>query len=168
MDLSVQFLINQPKVIQETFDDEVVIINLDSGNYYSLDKVGAELWGFIEQRATTGEMIETIARRYEGERQELEKAIAQFLSELEQEKIIAALTEPDTEAKPRITIESEIGESEISESETGESKTDRATGKPQFEVPVLHKFTDMQELLLLEPIHEVDETGWPHPSPQER
>jgi hypothetical protein len=26
----------------------------------------------------------------------------------------------------------------------------------------LQKFTDMQELLLLDPIHEVDERGWPH------
>jgi hypothetical protein len=30
-----------------------------------------------------------------------------------------------------------------------------------FVAPVLHKHTDMQDLLLLDPIHEVDETGWP-------
>jgi hypothetical protein len=28
--------------------------------------------------------------------------------------------------------------------------------------PVLDKYTDMQELLLLDPIHEVDDAGWPH------
>jgi len=31
-----------------------------------------------------------------------------------------------------------------------------------FALPVLHKYTDMQELLLIDPIHEVDETGWPN------
>jgi len=31
-----------------------------------------------------------------------------------------------------------------------------------FEKPKLQKFTDMQDLLLLDPIHEVDEAGWPH------
>lgn len=30
-----------------------------------------------------------------------------------------------------------------------------------FEPPVLEKYTDMQDLLLLDPIHEVDDTGWP-------
>ncbi len=94
MDLSAQFLINKPKVIQETFDDEVVIINLDSGNYYSLDKVGAEIWSLIEQRATAREMIAAIARRYEVERLELEKGVARFLTELEQENIIAPITAP--------------------------------------------------------------------------
>ena len=28
-------------------------------------------------------------------------------------------------------------------------------------VPVLTKYSDMEELLLLDPIHDVDETGWP-------
>jgi hypothetical protein len=27
---------------------------------------------------------------------------------------------------------------------------------------VLERYTDMQELLLLDPIHDVDESGWPH------
>jgi hypothetical protein len=27
--------------------------------------------------------------------------------------------------------------------------------------PVMNKHSDMQELLLLDPIHEVDEAGWP-------
>ena len=34
-----------------------------------------------------------------------------------------------------------------------------------FVNPTLTKFTDMQDLLLLDPIHEVDEMGWPHPKP---
>lgn len=31
--------------------------------------------------------------------------------------------------------------------------------------PVLEKYTDMQELLLLDPIHEVEEAGWPNARP---
>ena len=30
-----------------------------------------------------------------------------------------------------------------------------------FVAPQLHKYTDMQELLLLDPIHDVDQEGWP-------
>ncbi len=33
-----------------------------------------------------------------------------------------------------------------------------------FAPPELHKYTDFQELLLLDPIHEVDQSlGWPAP-----
>ena len=31
-----------------------------------------------------------------------------------------------------------------------------------YEDPKLGKYTDMQELLLLDPVHEVDESGWPN------
>ena len=31
-----------------------------------------------------------------------------------------------------------------------------------FEKPVIEKFSDMQEMLLLDPIHEVSEMGWPN------
>jgi hypothetical protein len=30
-----------------------------------------------------------------------------------------------------------------------------------YKIPVLNKYTDMQELLLLDPIHDVNAQGWP-------
>ena len=33
-----------------------------------------------------------------------------------------------------------------------------------FDEPVLHKYEDMKDMLLLDPIHDVDdEAGWPQP-----
>ena len=37
-----------------------------------------------------------------------------------------------------------------------------ASEKRPYVPPQIERFTDMQELLLLDPIHEVDDTGWPH------
>jgi hypothetical protein len=40
---------------------------------------------------------------------------------------------------------------------------ERATAdRPPFRTPRLEKFTDMQDLILLDPVHEVDARGWPH------
>ena len=39
------------------------------------------------------------------------------------------------------------------------------TSQDDFTNPVLEKFTDMAELLLLDPIHEVDDSGWPNKPP---
>jgi hypothetical protein len=37
------------------------------------------------------------------------------------------------------------------------------SGQVQFAVPVLQAYTDMQEFMLVDPLHEVDEVaGWPH------
>ena len=34
-------------------------------------------------------------------------------------------------------------------------------GEP-FAAPTVERFTEMQDLLTLDPIHEVDDLGWPH------
>ena len=39
------------------------------------------------------------------------------------------------------------------------------TNQKEYEPPVIECYPDMQELLLLDPIHEVDETGWPRSIP---
>ena len=32
-----------------------------------------------------------------------------------------------------------------------------------FEPPLISKYSDMQELLILDPIHDVSDAGWPNP-----
>jgi len=33
----------------------------------------------------------------------------------------------------------------------------------RFQPPTLNKYTDMRDMLLLDPIHDVGESGWPVP-----
>ena len=39
-----RFCINRPRVAHETIDDESVMIDFDTGNYYSLNPVGSAIW----------------------------------------------------------------------------------------------------------------------------
>ena len=43
--------VNSPHVIHETIDGEVIVINLASGNYYSVKGAGADVWDVIESVA---------------------------------------------------------------------------------------------------------------------
>jgi hypothetical protein len=144
MGLLKHFRINTPTVIHETIDDEVVIIDFDSGSYYSLDKVGADIWNLLQDGAAVTEIVQEVARRYEGRRVDIEEAVNRLIAELQQENIIVSdgVREPERfEESVQISLETE---------------------KLSFEAPALQKYTDMQELLLLDPIHEVDEAGWPN------
>jgi len=141
------FRINMPQVVHETIEGEVVIINLDDGNYYSLDKVGADIWGFVESGATVSEIAEATTYRYEGSRAVMETAVNQLIAELQQEELIILDT-----AKEHESIMAQV-------------ETDPEIERLSFEAPILHKYTDMQDLLLLDPIHEVDEAGWPSVKP---
>jgi hypothetical protein len=141
------YRVNIPKVINETIDGETVIVNLDTGNYYSLDKIGAEIWSLMERNASMSGITEHIVNRYNGEREEIEKAIKQLMDELQKEALI--VTDESRGSGNEANPGTQDGIEQIKE-------------RHSFEAPVLHKYTDMQDLLLLDPIHEVDDTGWPN------
>ena len=145
-----RFKINSPKVIHETIDGETVIVNLDSGNYYSLDRVGAEIWNLIREKVSIDGVIESIASRYDAKKEEIAKAVYHLINELQQELLIV------------------VDGSEMSANDQEHQLQDitESSGKlTSFEPPMLSKYTDMQDLLLLDPIHDVDEAGWPHMKP---
>lgn len=146
-----RFQINAPKVIHEAFDDEVVIVNLGNGNYYSLGKVGADIWGLIERGATVGDIVEGLVRRYEGSRDEIEQAVHALMSDLQKDELIVPLAAQG---------------SERAQEGQASAEHEPAAGRLPFEAPVLQTYTDMQELMLLDPIHEVDEAGWPSTKPE--
>jgi hypothetical protein len=143
MQRSDAFRINAPQVIYENIDGEVVLINLQHGTYYSTDQVGSDTWELIESGRTLGEIQAAIRARYDGEDGEIERAIAGFLSELAREELIVVV--------------------ETASAGPGQPLPPTPSTRPSFHPPVLNKYTDMKDMLLLDPIHDVEETGWPTP-----
>jgi hypothetical protein len=137
MSLTDRFRVNSPKVVHETIEGEVVIIHLDTGCYYSLDGVGAVLWNWLDGGASLAEAAERLGQSYPS--QPAAEVVARLAADLQAEELIV----------PTV----------------GKTSNGQAMAAPalpaNFQNPVLHKHTDMQDLLLLDPIHEVDETGWP-------
>jgi hypothetical protein len=140
-----RYRINTPSVINETIDGEVVIIHLETGNYYSLDRTGAAVWSLIEKNASFDEVIQELDSLYEGVLQGMKDTITEFMSQLLKEGIIVV---ENCEA-PNLTEQ----EAKLSPKSCGERLT--------FAPPTLGRYDDMQYLLLLDPIHETDESGWP-------
>lgn len=130
--------INTPAVISEPMEDEVVVINLDNGCYYSLNKTAAQIWSGIEQGHSAKTVVAHFVRSYPDDADAVTKDFVAFINRMTEENLIR-----ETEAKSPETVEMGI--------------SDETYLKPDFE-----KFTDMQEMLLLDPIHEVSEAGWPH------
>lgn len=135
------FRINSPGVVHEPFEEEVVIVNLDTGRYYCLQKAGKTIWSEIAAGATRTDVVDALLAEYSASKDEIERAVDTLTAELLTESLIV----PTSDAAARDT----------------RAGGPSAVPKPPFEAPVLQTFTDMQDLLLLDPIHEVDNTGWP-------
>lgn len=136
------YSINAPDVIAETIDGETMLVNLATGSYYNLEGSGAKVWSRLTDGATPRQISAELAARFIGEAGEIEAAVARLVDELQAEQIL--VESPPREAKSAIPPPAEAAE------------------RRPFAAPKLAKFTDMQDIILLDPVHEVDARGWPH------
>jgi hypothetical protein len=138
-----RYRVNQPYVISETIEGETIVIHLTTGTYYSLQGTGAEVWESIAGAASAAEIAGDLAARYGIDPAEAEAAVTAVLGDLQAEDLIAP-----SEATARTA-----------------SSSAAPTGGA-FVAPTLSKYTDMQDLVLLDPVHEVTDAGWPEAKPQ--
>jgi hypothetical protein len=134
-----RFRANSPPIIQETIDEETIIVNLQTGRYYSLNPVGTYVWGAIESGAAVDDIAADIAEQLVAESGTVEGNVRAFVDQLVEEELIVP-REDDAPAAQGPA---------------------RLAGSVAYEAPALNRYTDMQELLLLDPVHEVDAAGWP-------
>jgi hypothetical protein len=72
--MSRRYRINEPRIVSQTIEGEAVIINLETGNYYSLDDLGAAIWGLVVEARSLDSTVAEVARLYEGTAAEIERA----------------------------------------------------------------------------------------------
>lgn len=132
-----RFRVNEPNVVFEAFDEEIVVVNLDSGNYYSVRGSGPVIWMALAAGASETEVAEALAGRPGTSGQDLEAVVAAFASDLAAAELL-------------------VRDDGRTSDDTGVLHSDAL-----FKLPVIESYHDMQDLLMLDPIHDVDTAGWP-------
>lgn len=143
-----RYRVNGPRVIQEGFDNEIIVVNLDSGRYYCLQDTGAEVWTLLVQGRREADVLGWLTRRYEGDRDAMAAAVASLCDQLCAEALL-------------VVDEQSPAAAAFKAAPDAASENDAVVSPRPFVTPALQVFTDMQDLLLLDPIHEVDPAGWP-------
>lgn len=131
-----------PHVIYEILDGEAVVINLDCGHYFGFDEIATCLWSsLISCRKTFSETLQDLRGRYTADEAVLTTAVQDFVVRLEQEGLIRA--------------------SGTNSQAAGTGAAAPLSPSKPFTTPSFKKYTDMQDFLLVDPIHDVSESGWP-------
>jgi hypothetical protein len=136
--------IDPQQVIHETVDGEVILIALQTGCYYSIEGTGAKVWTALAAGRSTAEVIAELESAYVAEPGAIGAAVSELVERIVAEQLAAPV---DLN-----------GSTPAVDERQAQPAADRAPFKP----PVFHKFTDMQDFLLVDPIHDVGDAGWPH------
>lgn len=121
----------------QSIDGECVLIDFESGAYYSAEGAAAEALERIGRGEGCERIAEALAGRLGLPLAEAELHVRSFLGHLVRERLVVdegSAGTPDADATPSGLLR-------------------------------LTKYRDLEDLLLLDPIHDVSDAGWPHPVP---
>jgi hypothetical protein len=139
-----RYQIPAPQVIGEVIDGEAIVVNLETGAYYSLQGAGSLVWTLVSAGASRADIVAGIAGAYSGSAAEIAQGVDRLLEDLLNQGLIER-----------------TGEDNATQLVPGAVPNGDAA---PFVAPVLTKYTDMADLLLLDPIHDVSPAGWPQPA----
>jgi hypothetical protein len=130
--LNKSYKVNTPGVIHDEIDGEVVIVDLNIGHYFRINKESSQLWNLIINGNSMIKILTFCENRIE--------------LQLDAEEILQNLL--------NLQIICEVVEQSNPITELPKWKYTK------FEI---EKFTDLEDILGLDPIHEVDDVkGWPN------
>jgi len=136
-----RYRVNAPAVASQVIGGEAMLIHFDSGRYYAVEGSGGDIIAWLDE----GRSIDDIASAWSATgtgRDAIAGTLEQFVRTLLDEGLLVAL--PD-------------GAPAAGQAASG------PTARAPFVPPSLATYTDLEDLLRLDPIHDVDDAGWPIP-----
>lgn len=124
-------------ILRRQFEDELTVINMDSGAYYSIGGSALAMWDLLELGASPDELTAHLTAQFDVGVNTAEQDVRRIVSILLADSLILVYQ--------------------------GEGLGSSAPAEPRrpYEAPWVETFDDLQDLLLLDPVHDVSGGAWP-------
>ena len=131
--------IRSADLAHETIEGETIVIDLRAQAYYRLEGAAAVAWQALAKGSDAATLSALLQRLYPTDAAAIAEAVPRYLGDLIERGLV--------ESAPRQGLDADSAEF-------------HAAGR--FAGMALHSFTDLEEILWVDPVHDVDEaTGWP-------
>ena len=139
------YCIETAEVVSEIIDGEAVMLHRTYGDYFSTDGIGGLVWQWIGEGRSRSQILNMLNPKFSASPASIATAVDSFLADLVAHKLVREIVEGD-------------------ESATESLIEPQTNPEAEFVRPTLHVYSDIRNMVLLDPIHEVDENiGWPMP-----
>ncbi len=75
-------------VFAQEVDGEMVLLDMNSENYFGLDEVGTAIWQAMQEKESLKEVFEVLLGQYEVEEDVLKKDLINFVEKLKESGLI--------------------------------------------------------------------------------
>jgi Coenzyme PQQ synthesis protein D (PqqD) len=76
------------QVIAQKASSDVLLFNIEDGNYYSLNEIGGKIWELCDGKHSVAQVIALVASEYETSTEEVQKDVTDLLDNLKNGKLI--------------------------------------------------------------------------------
>lgn len=135
----VAYKIDSKNVSWERVEDEVIAIQLETGRYYNLLDTSADIWSLLAKGATVESLSQKFSSVFPGH-ESIFIEIRSFVEECAKAKLLLF----DEDLKNELVDEGFL------------------ISLQTWVTPKLIEYSDLQDLILVDPIHDVEQSGWPN------
>jgi hypothetical protein len=86
-------LVRNPQQLFSIIDEEVVMLSINNGEYYSLNEVGSNIWDILEQPTPYCEIIRKLTVIYDATVEQIDNDTLPYLLELIEKNIVLVKNE---------------------------------------------------------------------------
>ena len=135
-----QYRSNGPRFVDESLDGEALIMDMVTGTYYTCLGPATVAWDALKRGVEPGEVAAMIATMYGVDLAGVERDVDAFVAELVREEML--VTRAATPAREPV-------------------EPPPPPAAP-YEPMRIERYTDLADLILLDPVQDVSGAGWPH------
>ncbi|MCX0404341.1 lasso peptide biosynthesis PqqD family chaperone [Clostridium perfringens] len=87
--ISLDSIVSQKEDVDVTeLNKEKIMMDLDKGKYFMLNETGSAIWDTINEPKSVSEIIESIIKEYDIDRETCESTVLEYLEKLRHEEIV--------------------------------------------------------------------------------
>jgi hypothetical protein len=83
-----RILSRNPDLLETTLDSEVVLMSIERGSYYGMEKTAARIWQLLAQPKTRGELLQALVQQYDAPQEIIAKDMDIFLQQMHDHGIV--------------------------------------------------------------------------------
>jgi len=128
-------------VAHQNIDGEVIVVDLLKGIYFSITGSGSIIWQHLVNGHSVDQIADHMLLSHDASRQDIEAAVDKLAKQLLDDSLLVKNEEG------AVPVPFPVPSGDIV--------------RKAFEPVNFEKYTDMDAALMLDPIHDTDESGWP-------
>jgi hypothetical protein len=79
---------NEERFLANSLGDEMVMMDMESGDYLGINSVGVDIWNLLEKPATVNQLLEQMLALYDIDAETCQQEVIKFLTQMQQQQMV--------------------------------------------------------------------------------